>query len=81
MREQGGVSPEGDVDALVSGACRALGYALDRPGRDREAAFALLASDGLLTLAVERHAEAEDPEKELRAVMAAVSAVREGGTG
>jgi hypothetical protein len=74
MEMYGGVRLEGDVESLAQGAIRALREALLRPGRDREGAYALLASDGLLTAAMEALASAEDPEPELRRLLARVGA-------
>lgn len=54
---------------LLPRAIRALEHALARPGRDRDAAQALLAADHLLTLACERAADAADPETALRDVL------------
>jgi hypothetical protein len=59
--------------SLVEGALAALGETLAHPGRNREAAFALLAADGLLTYAVEDAARAEDPEGELRGILERVA--------
>jgi hypothetical protein len=70
MRQYGQVSSDAEAPALARGALRALREALARPGRDREAAFALLAADGLLTHAVERYADTEDPETALRVLLA-----------
>lgn len=60
-------------EALVEGTLTALGETLARPGRSREAAFALLAADGLLTYAVEDAARARDPEGALRGILERVS--------
>jgi hypothetical protein len=74
MRRYAAVSPEAAVPELLAGVRRALRHTLAHPGRDREAAFSLLAADGLLTLAVQRLAEADDPESQLRALVAALAA-------
>jgi len=63
----------GEEATVVEGALRALEATLDRPGRNREGAYALLAADGLLTYAVEDAARAEDPETTLREILARVS--------
>lgn len=60
--------------SLVEGALAALGETLARPGRSREAAYALLAADGLLTYAVEDAARADDPEGALRGILERVAA-------
>jgi hypothetical protein len=78
VRRYAGASPEADVDELVAGVRRALQHSLGHLGRDREAAFSLLAADGLLTLAVQRLADAEDPEAQLRALVASLAADVEG---
>lgn len=57
--------PAGTAEQLTTAAVRALDAALDRPGRDREAAYALLAADGLVTRAVERFAEDAELERKL----------------
>jgi hypothetical protein len=77
VRTYAGASPDGEADELLAGVRRALRHALMHPGRDREAAFSLLAADGLLTFAVERLADAEVPEARLRALIEALSS----GTG
>lgn len=69
VRRFGGVAPETEDAELVEGALRALGEALDRPGRDRRAAHALLAADALLTWACEDAARAADPEATLRVLL------------
>ncbi len=61
-----GVEPSGAaLPELASGAVRALSEALDRPGRDREGAAALLAADALLTEAAARAVEEPDPQEAL----------------
>jgi hypothetical protein len=52
---------------------QALAAALERPGRIRDGAFALLAADGLLTYAVEVAARASNPEIALRKILIRVS--------
>ena len=74
VRTYTGASPEADVGELVAGVRRALEHSLSHPGRDRQAAYSLLAADGLLTLAVARLADAEDPEARLRALIDALAA-------
>jgi hypothetical protein len=87
MRRYASASPEDDVEELLAGVRRALRHTLTHPGRDREAAFSLLAADGALTLAVERLAEHDDDlEARLKALIAALAADtdgvgRSGGTG
>ncbi len=77
VAEFGGCSPEASGEALREGALRALRAALERPGRSREGAHALLAADGLLTWAVEDAAEEDDPAASLRILLAAVLATLE----
>jgi hypothetical protein len=69
----GSVPPDGDAGALTAGGLRALRAAITRPGRDREGAFALLAADGLLTLAMERLADVDDPERALFELLECIS--------
>ena len=69
-RRFGGTSLEARGEPLVEAAAAALGHALAHPGRSREAAYALLAADALLTGACEDAAEAADPEAELRELLA-----------
>ena len=73
VRTYAGASPEADVDELLAGVRRALQHSLKHPGRDRQAAYSLLAADGLLTLAVERLADAEDPEARFHALIEALA--------
>jgi hypothetical protein len=73
VRRYAGTSLEDDPEKLFAGVRRALQHTLAHPGPDREAAYSLLAADGLLTLAVERLADAEDPEDRLRALVAALA--------
>lgn len=69
MDRYGGVAREAGADALADGALRALAHAVGRRGRSREAAFALLAADALMTGAVDRHLAADDPEARMRALV------------
>lgn len=57
------------VDALARAGSGALEEAVRRPGRDRDAAFYLLAADALLTYACEAAADGEDVERKLRAIL------------
>ena len=66
MDRYGGVARGAGPDALADGAFRALAHAVARPGRSREAAFALLAADALMTGAVDRHLAADDPGARMR---------------
>lgn len=77
VRRYGGVdvSPPAPVEA----GQRALATALRLPADDREAAWALLAADALLTWAVEDAADAPDPGTTLEALLEAVSGVSESG--
>jgi hypothetical protein len=63
----------GEEVTVVDGAMRALFATLDRPGRNREGAYALLAADGLLTYSVEDSARSADPETTLREILARIS--------
>lgn len=54
---------------MLNGAIAALQAAVERPGRNREGAFALLAADALLTRACEEAAQAADPEAQLLAIL------------
>ncbi|MSR22678.1 MAG: hypothetical protein EXR92_03910 [Gemmatimonadetes bacterium] len=65
----GRVRLDGSAPELARGAIQALREALARPGRVREAAYALLAADGLLTQAVEAGLEDEDPETAFHAIL------------
>jgi mannose/cellobiose epimerase-like protein (N-acyl-D-glucosamine 2-epimerase family) len=73
MKRYGGVAEEAEQQDFVEAALRALKVSLARPGRDREAAYALLAADGLMTYAVELMATAEDPEARLWALVESVA--------
>ncbi len=68
-RRSGGAEPED----LVEAALRALDASLARPGRNREAAFALLAADGLMTSALEQLASSENPEMEMRTLIRSIA--------
>lgn len=57
------------VDHLAEAGMDALLRAEARPGRDREAAFQLLAADALLTYACEAAAEQDDVEGALSRVL------------
>ena len=76
LRRWAGVTPEATSTEVVEAAVRALSAALERPGRDREAAEALLAADALLTYAVEDAADAPDPESALGTVLQRVTESR-----
>lgn len=52
---------------------RALRDAMARPGRDREAAFRLLAADGYLTYACEAVLDLDEPEPALRELLRRVA--------
>ncbi len=79
IRRWAGVEPEAAPRELVAGALRALDQAVDRPGRDREAAEALLAADALLTWAMEDAADAPDPQGALREILDRVVEAEGGG--
>ena len=74
MDRYGGVARGAGADALADGAFRALAHAVARRGRSREAAFALLAADALMTGAVDRHLAADDPEARMRALVERIAA-------
>jgi len=59
----------GDVEELVGAARRHLEETLARPGRDREAAFHLLAADAYATYACEAAMFDDDPAASLRSVL------------
>lgn len=65
----------GEESTMIDGAMLALSAAIDRPGRNRDGAYALLAADGLLTYAVEDAARTADPDGALREILARVSEV------
>jgi hypothetical protein len=62
-------------EELVEGGVRALEAALRLTAEDREAAWALLAADALLTWAVEDAADTPEPERALEAVTRALIVV------
>lgn len=62
------------VDTLVARGLGALREAVARPGRERAAAFHLLAADAYLTYACEAATEAEDPGGALEALLERVGA-------
>jgi hypothetical protein len=70
-----GVSPTATGPALISAGCTALEAALRLPPAEREAAWALLAADALVTWSVEDAAGASDPEQELARILETVSRV------
>ncbi len=59
---------------LVAGGLAHLEEAVARPGRDREAAYQLLAADALITYSCEAASEAADVRDVLREVLVRVSA-------
>ncbi len=59
---------------LVAGGLAHLDEAVARPGRDREAAYQLLAADALITYGCEAASEATDMRGVLREVLVRVSA-------
>jgi len=66
---------EGDlplVEALADAGRTSLEEAVRRPGRDRDAAFHLLAADAFFTYACEAAAETEDVEAALRGVLSRI---------
>ncbi len=73
MERYGGTTPKTGGEALAEAALRALDYAVARPGREREAAFALLAADALMTTAVEHLLEADDPQARLEELVERIS--------
>lgn len=70
----GGAAAAEGAEGATEAALRALREALERPGRDREGAYALLAADALLTEAAEKLLAADDPDGALRALVARVAA-------
>ena len=74
MDRYGGVARGAGADALADGAFRAFAHAVARRGRSREAAFALLAADALMTGAVDRHLVADGPEARMRALVERLAA-------
>ena len=79
MKRFGGMAGDTEQQDFGEAALRALKVSLARPGRDREAAYALLAADGLMTQAVERLAASEDPEAGLRALVESIASGSAGG--
>ena len=73
-----GADPDGRVASvpgcLVAGGLAHLDEAVARPGRDREAAYQLLAADALITYGCEAASEAADVRGVLREVLVRVSA-------
>ncbi len=67
----------GPGESASDAGLRALEASLERPGRDREGAWALLAADALLTEACEEAVAraVEDPEERLEALLRRVSEV------
>lgn len=78
VRRFGDTEVEARGEVLLQGALRALEAAMDRPGRDRDGAFALLAADALLTWACEDAACSADPETELSGILERVCEVGRG---
>ena len=78
-----GVDPDGRVDprcpaasvteSLLMAGLLHLEEAVTRPGRDREAAYRLLAADALITYGCEAASEAADIRAVLREVLGRVS--------
>jgi hypothetical protein len=80
MASFGKASPEEGAERVGPAALRALGQALERTGRQREGAYALLAADALLTYAVEDASRHPDPEAALSSLLGEVaSLVGDGG--
>ena len=75
----GGVVGGAEPGDLCDAALRALDEAAVRTGRTREAAFALLAADALITEAVGRLAETEDPEAELLSLIDRIASATDEG--
>ena len=59
-------------ERLADAGARRLAQAMERPGKDRESAFLLLAADGLVTYACEAAADTVDPARALEDVLARV---------
>ena len=72
-----GTDPGGGVGSVPGSLVRAgllhLEEAVARPGRDREAAYQLLAADALITYGCEAASEADDVRAVLREVLVRVS--------
>lgn len=67
--------PRTEVHRELGGrGMRALREALERPGRDRPAAFRLLAADAYLTWACEAAVDLDEPEEALRELLERVAA-------
>ncbi len=75
VERYGGVAPDASGAALSEAGTAALEAALRTPPGEREAAWALLAADALITWAVEDAAGAPDPERELAHLLEHVSRV------
>lgn len=60
----------GGPEAMADAGAEAILEALDAPGRNREAAFRLLAGDAFLTYACEGAVDEEDPGALLEAILA-----------
>jgi hypothetical protein len=58
-----------ELSSLAASGAEVLARALSHPGRDRSAAFELLAADALLTYACEEAAREEDVEGALAAIL------------
>ncbi len=75
-----GVDPDGGVASVAGSLLKAgllhLEEAMVMPGRDREAAYQLLAADALITYGCEAASEAVDVEGVLREVLGRVSSGR-----
>lgn len=84
--DEAGSSPSGggrggtDLDVAGELACRGLAFlteAAARPGRNRRAAFDLLAADAYITYACEAALEGPDPERRLRSLIARIASEAE----
>ena len=62
------------TDELIRRGLAALAGAMARPGRDRKAAFRLLAADAYLTYACEAALEDSEPEPALRELVGRIAA-------
>ena len=73
----GGVDPDGGLASVAESLLKAgllrLEEAVARPGRDREAAYRLLAADALITYGCEAASEEADVRRVLREVLGQVS--------
>lgn len=73
--EPGGGAAEEEVPAeLARRGLVALAEAADRPGRNREAAFRLLAADAYITYACEATLGNAEPERALQELVARIAA-------